>query len=79
MYLLERGQEGSLDVLILISMGAPGEDMAGPPVKLRQSRFIHFSKVEDGKPWVIQFFPYVLVDRPLCSLGNLACQSKTIH
>ena len=53
--------------------------MAGPPVKLRQSKFIHFSKVEDGKPWVVQFFPYVLVDRPLCSLGNLACQSKTIH
>lgn len=29
--------------------------------------------------WVVQFFLYVLIDRPLCSLGNLACQGKRIQ
>lgn len=49
LYLLERGQEGHLDALNLISMGAPGKYMAGPPVKLRQCRYLHFSKVQDGR------------------------------
>lgn len=46
---LERGQEGHVDALNLISMGAPEKYMAGPPVKLRQSRYLHFSKVQDGR------------------------------
>lgn len=29
--------------------------------------------------WVVEFFLYVLTDRPLCSLGNLACQDKRIQ
>lgn len=47
--LVGKRQEGHLDALNLISMGAPGKYMAGPPVKLRQCRHLHFSKVQDGR------------------------------
>lgn len=45
LHLLERGQEGHLDILIFISMRAPAEYRAGPPVKLRHFRHIHFVKI----------------------------------
>lgn len=57
MHLLEKGKEGHLDVLIFIFMRALAEYRAGPPVKLRQSRHIHFSMTGDVRAWSSPILP----------------------